>query len=169
MGPRPVKIKTEVFAGDAERAFAQLAALGRDPTDALDAVGRVLKTRVQLSFHSGTDPYGRPWAPLKSRSGKPLRDRGHLMNSYDYRVEGATVVIGTNLAYAPVHQFGATIKPKSGDPKARLRFLVNGVPVFVKEVNIPPREMLPLSGLPQDWSDDVTAAISDVITRKWAA
>lgn len=166
-----MKIKTEVFAGDAQRAFAQLSLLGRDPTDALDAVGRVLKTRVQLSFHSGTDPYGRPWAPLKSRSGQPLRksSAGGLMDSYDYRIEGATVVIGTNKSYAPVHQFGATIRPKSSDPKARLRFLVNGVPVFAKEVTIPPREMLPLNGLPQDWSDDVTAAIGDVISRKWSA
>ncbi len=164
-----MKIKTEVFAGDAQRAFAQLSLLGRDPTDALDAVGRVLKTRVQLSFHSGTDPYGRPWAPLKSRSGQPLRDKGHLMGSFDYRVEGNSVEIGTNMAYARVHQFGATIRPKSSDPKARLRFLVNGVPVFVKEVTIPPREMLPLNALPQDWSDDVTAVVADVIGRKWSA
>jgi phage gpG-like protein len=148
-------------------AFRRLHDLGSDPREALDAVGRVVKSKAQLGFHNGTDPYGRPWAPLKSRAGQPLRDKGHLMNSFDYRVEGNSVVIGTNLSYARVHQDGATIRPKGGGAKDRLRFLVNGRAVFAKEVTIPPREMLPLSGLPADWSEDIVDALLGAIRRRW--
>jgi len=63
-------------------AFNRRSALASDPRAGLDAVGRVLKIKAQLGFESGTDPYGKPWAPLKSRSGQPLRDKGDLMGSY---------------------------------------------------------------------------------------
>lgn len=161
--------RTELELAAAEEAFRRLGDLARDPSEGLDAVGRVLKTKAQLGFHTGTDPYGNPWAPLKSRSGQPLRDKGHLMNSFDYQVEGNSVVIGTNLPYAPTHQHGAVIKPKSADPKGRLFFLVNGVPVFAKSVTIPAREMLPLNGLPTDWEEDAVDALGAVIIGQWNA
>lgn len=148
-------------------AFGRLQQFARDPREGLEAIGRVIKSKVQLGFHTGTDPYGRPWAPLKSRAGQPLRDKGHLMSSYDYNVSGNSVDIGTNNPHAPVHHHGAVIRPKSSDPDARLRFMVNGVPVFAREVTIPARQQLPLDGLPQDWSDDVSEAISRVITDQW--
>lgn len=162
-----MKPVVHINSTEVDAAFRHLQDLARDPREALDAVGRVVKSKVQLGFHNSTDPYGQPWAPLKTRAGAPLRDKGHLMNSFDYRVEGNSVVIGTNLSYARVHQDGATIRPKGGGAKDRLRFLVNGRPVFAKEVTIPPREMLPLNGLPQDWSDDIAGAMVDVIRRRW--
>lgn len=149
-------------------AFNRLLAIGEDPRQALNAVGRVLKTRIQLGFTTSADPYGKSWAPLKTRQGQPLRDKGHLMNSIDYQVEGDSVVIGTNMPYAPPHQFGAVIEAKGA--KA-LRFFVNGKPVFVgrgHKITIPAREMFPLDGLPQDWSDDALQAIRDVIAGAWA-
>lgn len=158
-----IELKSEAVLA----AFARLNEFARDPREGLDAIGRVLKTKTQLGFHTGTDPYGTPWAPLKSRSGQPLRDKGHLMDSFDYRVEGNSVVVGTNMPYARTHQHGAVIKPKSTDAKARLFFMVGGVPVFAKSVTIPAREMLPLSGLPPDWEADVVDAIGDVIMNKW--
>lgn len=164
-----IEPRIEIESAEATAAFNRLLQFARDPREGLDAIGRVLKAKVQLGFHTGTDPYGRPWAPLKSRSGQPLRDKGHLMNSYDYQVEGNSVVLGTNLMYAPTHQFGATIKPKGGDPKSRLFFLVNGRPVFAREVKIPPREMLPLDGLPADWDADIADAVGKVIADKWSA
>lgn len=150
-----------------DAAFDRLLSMAGDPREGLNAVGRVVKAKIQIQFATGTDPYGRQWRPLKSRGGQPLRDKGLLMSSFDYAIEGHAVVIGTNLEYAPVHQFGATIRPKSSDPKARLRFMVNGKPVFAREVTIPPREMLPLDGLPPDWEQDIVAAMGDVVGARW--
>jgi phage virion morphogenesis protein len=163
-----IEPRIEIDSAEVTAAFNRLLQFARDPREGLDAVGRVMKTKVQLGFHTGTDPYGKPWAPLKSRSGQPLRDSDNLMGSFDYHVEGNSVEIGTNMPYAPTHQHGATIRPKSSDPKARLFFLVNGVPVFAREVKIPPREMLPLDGLPADWEEDIVDAIEGVIADQWA-
>jgi len=45
--------------------------------------------------------------------GQTLLDTGRLMNSLTYQLEGRRMIkIGSNLPYAKVHQFGATIKPK---------------------------------------------------------
>ena len=162
------QIKIAIDDHQVTAAFNRLLAIGEDPRRALDAVGRVLKTNIQLGFTTGTDPYGRQWAPLKARQGQPLKDKGHLMNSIDYQVEGDSVVVGTNMPYAPTHQFGAVIEAKNA--KA-LRFFVNGRPVFVgrgHKITIPAREMFPLEGLPQDWSDDSQQAILDVIDGAWS-
>ncbi len=162
-----IKPVVQIRSAEVTAAFQRLQELARNPHEALDAVGRVLKTKTQLGFHNATDPYGRPWAALKSRAGQPLRDKGHLMNSFDYRVEGNAVEFGTNNPSAPVHQHGATIRPKDSAPGARLRFLVNGRAVFAREVKIPPRQMLPLNGLPADWAEDIVDKLVDVINRKW--
>jgi len=145
-------------------AFNRLLALGEDPAPALNAVGRVLKARIQEGFRASVSPYGVPWAPLKSRAGQPLLDSGQLMNSIDYRIEGDAVEVGTNKPYAPVHQFGATIEAAPG---RALRFMVNGKPVFVKRVTIPARPMFPLDGLPDPWVADALEAIGDVVRRRW--
>jgi phage gpG-like protein len=145
-------------------AFNRLLRMGEQPAPWLNAVGRVLKTRVQMGFHTGTDPYGRPWKPLTSRQGQPLRNSGRLMNSVTYQVEGTSVVIGTNVKYAPTHQFGATIVPKQ---KPSLKFMVNGHWVSVKKVTIPARPMFPLNGLPAPWSDDIVAELGDFATQQF--
>lgn len=155
------KIET-IGLGPVVDAFNRLIELGENPGPGLEAIGRILKTRMQLGFKSGTDPQGRPWALLKVRSGQPLRDKGRLMNSIDYAVEGNAVEIGTNVAYALTHQKGATIEAK----RARaLRFFVAGKPVFVRKVTIPPRPLVPEGSLPAAWAEDAVAAVQEVIER----
>jgi phage virion morphogenesis protein len=144
-------------------AFNRLLKAGEQPAPWLNAVGRVLKTRVQMGFHTGTDPYGQAWKPLRSRQGQPLRNTGRLMNSVTYQVEGNSVVIGTNVKYAPTHQFAATIVPKE---KPALRFMVNGHWVSVKKVTIPARPMFPLNGLPPLWQEDVLAELGDFLNKQ---
>ena len=172
-------------------AFNRLLAAAADPAPALNAVGRVLKTRVQQGFVSGTDPYGHAWLPLKRRKGSPLRDTGRLMNSIDYRVEASSVFVGTNVVYAAVHQFGADIEQASYAIKQRLRTNKKGELLrqeghrnlaryaksshkLVREVvaivpahttHIPPRPFMPAEGLPEDWRADVVQAFNDYLER----
>ena len=144
-------------------AFNRLQALGQDFSPVLAAIGRQLETNVKLGFDSSTDPYGRAWAPLKVREGgQPLVDKGHLRDSITPAVDGDSVVVGTNLEYARLQNFGGTVKPVNA--KA-LRFFVGDRAVIVGEVTIPPRPFFPneAEGLPGDWADDVVAVIRDAI------
>lgn len=67
----------------------------------------------------------RRFAPVK---------RGQLRRSIQKRMGHRFIIIGTDLKYAPVHEFGATITPKKAKT---LAFKVNGKWVFAKRVVIP--------------------------------
>ena len=143
---------------------------GQSITPAMNVVGRKIKTRVQLGFRSGASPWGTKWAPLSklTRTGQPLRNTGHLLNSIATRVRGNSVEIGTNLQaeggvkFPAVHQYGATIYPVKAK---RLRWMhPGGFPVFAKKVTIPARPFLPLTpggdtDLPEQWAADVLSAL----------
>ena len=84
-----------------------------------------LSASTKQRFAQGIDPDGRPWRPLahaRPRGGStPLRDTGLLMASIAGQgaghVEQATpqsLVWGTNLDRAAIHQWGGTIRPVKG-------------------------------------------------------
>ncbi len=155
---------------DAGMVLDRLAALERAGTNMrphLDKVGSQLVDLVRLTFHESRDPYGRPWKPLKLRDGQPLRNTGLLMNSVTHLVRGNSVEIGTNVPYAPVHQFGARIEPK------RARFLVfrdgQGGWIRARKVEVPARPFLPTDGLPDDWERSVLDVLSQSIMRQAGA
>jgi phage virion morphogenesis protein len=148
-----------VFRIDDSKATAKLKLLQSaidNPQPVYATVGRVLVNRIRLCFKLGIDPWGNPWQALKFRKGQPLRDTGRLNRSIVSKVDATGVTVGTNLIYAPVHQFGATIVPKN---KPRLVFPgPNGKLIFAKKVTIPERPYMPLRrgatevALPPDWA-----------------
>lgn len=89
----------------------------------LTAIKVLLIADVRDNFHGSHAPDGTAWLPLKNpskrrggASAKPLRDTGLLMASVTAQGRGHVerigeheLVLGTNLDYAAVHQFGATI------------------------------------------------------------
>lgn len=101
--------------GAVNKALDQIQKKGRIG-ELLENIGRAMKTDVQLrNFKSESGPDGTPWAKLKPATLKArrgtgaqiLRDSGLLRNSISYAVTGQSKVeIGTNIAYAPAHQFG---------------------------------------------------------------
>jgi len=138
-------------------------------TAALAALGRVIVNRVRLGFRSGLDPYGMPWAAPILREGQPLVDTGRLRSSISSAVQGNEVVVGTNLIYAPIHQFGGVIFPKKGKYLAFPRrgsaagAKASGL-ILAKSVTIPARRFLPLTGsgqvqLPAEWAASGLAAM----------
>lgn len=72
-------------------------------------------------------------AQRKVRGFAPAKT-GNLRRSIDLIHYNYMAIIGTNLEYARIHEFGGTIKPKNA--KA-LRFNVKGKWVTVKQVTIP--------------------------------
>lgn len=80
-----------------------------------------LVSEVRLSTRKEQTPYGEPFAPLKrdrkrnkkaakksgkSSKGKILRDTGRLANSIAGSIDGARVIVGTNVKYGAFHQYG---------------------------------------------------------------
>lgn len=154
------------FKIDDSRAVAKLALLQKaaaNPQPVYATIGRVLVNRIRLCFKMGVDPWGNPWAALKMRKGQPLRDTGRLQRSITSRADAEGVTVGTNVFYAPTHQFGATITPKKAK---RLVFPgPGGNLIFAKKVVVPARPFMPMRryvatvALPPDWALQVVRSI----------
>lgn len=156
-------------------------AMRRALSDALAAESLKL---VDDGFDRSRDPYGKAWAPLKSRSGKPLLDTGRMRSAFTQRssVDGyvlSALVRNTDPKYdaniVRVHQHGATIQPKYAK---HLRFAVRGAPtgankrgaqrwVTTDKVEIPRRTMVPeaqYGGIGDVWGQAL-AAEADAAVR----
>ncbi|MFV2030602.1 phage virion morphogenesis protein [Neisseria sp. S1] len=81
---------------------------------------------------------GRPkWLGLQYRNGKPLMDNGDLSRSITELSDNDTAIVGTNLVYAAIHNFG-------------------GLAGRGRKVRIPRREFMVLTNDDkQDLMDDV--------------
>ena len=88
------------------RKLKQLAERGNDITPVLDELGEDEVTRVMLRFENSEAPDGSIWEDLKVRDGKPLMDTGCLYQSVVAHVANDSLQVGTNVSYAPYHQFG---------------------------------------------------------------
>ena len=137
-------------------------------------------------FRSSTDPYGRPWAPLTSRIGQPLRDTGtHLQGSLSPKSSQTGFVISTSFKGAAVHQYGATIRAKpgkvlafqvrgpnyasamraarrSGRPQS-VAVLKRNTMRFLKSVTIPSRQYMPEGDVGARWAKGLNAAATKVV------
>ena len=148
---------------DVQRALAALARLGRDPSPPLKAVGRLLVASTRNRIVAEQAPDGSAWPRLNpayaagKRGPGILRERAGkagLFGSLTSALDGRTLRIGTNKAYAAVHQFGATITPKTA---RALFFRMGGGMVAVKRVRIPARPFLGISATDRDTIRDVFA------------
>lgn len=128
---------------------------------AMDGIGSAVVSFVKLRFVRQRDPWGARWRPLRpstvsrrrKRSTVPLRDTGRLMNSITHVVRGNDAVdIGTNVEYAPTHQFGA----KKG-AYGRTR---RGAPIPWGDV--PTRAFLPLRRTGPDLPESLTRQINNI-------
>ena len=83
-------------------------------TKLMETIGKGQWKSVHQTFREGGSPSG-SWAPLSAASlswqkysakHKLLIDSGRLLNSVGFEVRGNSVVIGSGLSYAAVHQYG---------------------------------------------------------------
>lgn len=129
-------------------------------------LGELLVQRTNRRFDTGTGPFGVPWAPLnpqyakEKRRGGPLVKTGELAGKVGglgivYQIAGDDLLVGTDRPHARVHQFGATIRPKTA---AALIFSMGGVTVFADEVTIPAR---PFLGIDDDDRTEILAEVED--------
>jgi len=116
-----------------------------DPADLYDAIGAVLASGVQRRFIAAKDPEGALWkqsgrARHGRRGGKTLTDTGRLQQSIAWSVQADGVLVGTNVKYAAIHQFGGEIVAKNASALAFT--LADGTTVVTKKVTMPARPFL---------------------------
>ncbi len=128
--------------------FARLAAIGADTRGLMRMIGAGIRDTTQARFDRAQDAHGHPWkgwspayAAVTKSSGllRGSAMRGGLMGSLTFAAGAHEVRIGSNKAYAAIHQFGGTIVPKRA--KA-LIFRLGTKLVFAKKVTIPARPYL---------------------------
>lgn len=120
-------VRIEIDDRDARTGLRLLAEAGGDLAPALRSIGAAIVKNTQARFEAETGPTGVPWKKSRraaTQGGKTLQDSRRLYASLTSRVvDRRTLEVGTNVAYAAVHQFGATIRPKT---KKRLVFRIPG-------------------------------------------
>lgn len=131
--------------------------LGAKRRELMEGIGEVLISSTQKRFQDEKDPEGQPWKKTR-RGGKVLSDTKRLERSIDSAATLDSVMVGSNLKYARIHQKGGTIRPKN---KKFLRFPgSDGQDVFTKEVTIPAR---PYLGINDEDKKEVAAFIGDYL------
>ncbi|MCU4601868.1 phage virion morphogenesis protein [Acinetobacter ursingii] len=157
-------IRSEVIVNVLSHAEATLD----NPNPMFQDMGEYQVQSTQQNFRDSKSPDGTKWQPNSEstymsilgslhenkdgtlnkkginriQSKKPLVGSGLLRDQIHYQVSGDLLLVGSNLVYAAIHQFGGTIKPKN---KKTLSWKIGNVSVFAKKVVIPAREYLGIS------------------------
>lgn len=108
--------------------------LERDRRRIFREIGQSLLVSVRAGIEAEESPDGEAWEPLRpstvrQRGGDAhpvLQRSGRLKRSITMRLIPEGVIVGTNLVYAPVHQFGAEISKRAGAVKLHFRRIRRG-------------------------------------------
>ena len=103
---------------DVVGALNRLLRAGADLTPAMRSIAGVLEEGAEEAFQSQQAPDGTPWASLSEHTknrrakkgkwpGQILQVTGDLAGGITSAYDASSAVAGTNLVYAPTHQFGA--------------------------------------------------------------
>ena len=150
-------------------ARAMLNKLGQmDTAPLMRRLGERIQAWTQDRFDANQQqaPDGTPWAKLnpKYAQNKPrhLQNRkltlsGDLRKSIRWQLlDSQSVLVGTNVKYAAIHQFGGTIRPKKGKALA-----FGGR--FVQSVTIPAR---PYLGISEQDNKEIREIIKDWVLEQ---
>ena len=134
-----------------------------DHSKLMHNIGSVLEHNTKQRINTGIGTDDKPWQKswrAKMQGGTTLRDTSRLYNSIKYTVldGGRRVVVGTNVFYAPVMHYGATIRAKTGK---YLKFKTTmGGWAQIQSVIIPPR---PFLGMSVDDSQEILFEIEEYL------
>ncbi len=127
---------------DISPEIGRLVKLAKNPTPVLRAMGTTFKAITEGNFNSvGASYRPRPWKNKRDGTPSILQKSTTLAKSFNLQVTSTSATLSNPTIYAAAHQFGVTIRPKSG--KA-LRFQSGGKWYTVKQVVIPARPFYPV-------------------------
>lgn len=143
-----VSITMQIRDAEVRRGFRKLERLMIDTTPVMAAIGTGLVGSTHMRFVTQTDPEGQAWAALNTgyaaekRNSRILTESGRLRDSINSRPGNDEVLVGTNVIYAAIHQFGGTILPKAA---THLWFRIGGALIKASKVTLPARPFLGIS------------------------
>ena len=134
----------------------------------LREIGMSLLVSIRQGFEAERSPEGEAWEPLKpatvrQRMGDAhpiLQRKGRLKKSITIKMTPDSVIVGTNLAYAAAHQFGAAIKRAAGAVKLHFRRISRGTSA-AHTIRIPARPYLFQrdGDIPNDWQRAIVGIV----------
>jgi len=110
------------------------------------ALKRTAAEQIERSFRTATDPDGRAWPRLRSRTGTPLVDSGALRGSFVVETTSAGLRVRSRVRYARMHQNGASVRRR----RSRRRKAASP-----RAVAIPARPMVPTSRWGSQWKLEI--------------
>jgi len=153
---------------------------GLQPT--MDEIGARLEMSTLRRFETETAPSGEPWerSQAADRRGRPGSDRrrgqtltasGRLRDSITRFVSGDSVVVGTNVEYAAIHQFGGKTPPRTIRPKTKKALSWPGAAHPVAKVEHPGSKMPERAFLGVSSGDEkaIVAIIDARVGEAWSA
>ena len=144
--------------GGLDAALGQAAQKLGNTQALMESIGDALVSGTLKRFDAEEDPQGRKWEPsgrASEEGGQTLTSKGRLRDSIDRVATPDKVMVGSNLAYARIHQEGGIITPKNAK---KLVFTgCGGKKVAVDKVSIPAR---PYLGVSEEDMDDVKTAMT---------
>ena len=150
-------IEIQINDADAQRVLELARQKLTDMTPLMRRLAGDLDYFVQENFASG----GRPkWAGVK-RGGTPLVQTGRLKNSITTRYTNNEATAGTNVEYAPYHQFGTA--PHVIRAKNKKALAWPGAKHPVKQVNHPGIKARPFMVLAAGDEQDLVETVNDYL------
>ena len=144
--------------GGLDAALGQAAQKLGNTQALMESIGDALVSGTLKRLDAEEDPQGRKWEPsgrASEEGGQTLTNRGRLRDSIDRVATSNKVMVGSNLAYARIHQEGGIITPRNAK---KLVFTGRGgKKVAVDKVTIPAR---PYLGVSEEDMDDVKTAMT---------
>lgn len=142
-----------------------------DTRPAFVEIGQELEAISMEAFRRAADPEsGRPWEQsrrAKEEFGQTLIDTGRLRGSVTSRARHLEAVVGSNVAYARIHQEGGKTPPRVIRPKNKKALFWPGARHPVRQVRHPGSVMpaRPYMGIgPGDW-DEISGILTHHLER----
>ncbi len=165
-------IEIEVDDSEIGQALDRLLAKTGNLAPAMKNIGEYLQRSTWERFFAQKDPAGHPWAPLKPstllrKTGSHILiekgERGGLLGSIHYEASPGEVLVGTNVKYAAIHQFGGKTRPHEIRPRRKKALAWPGGAHPVKVVKHPGSEIpaRPFLGLSEEDRQEVLLILSD--------
>ncbi|WP_103035222.1 phage virion morphogenesis protein [Castellaniella caeni] len=155
-------IKIQVNVTALQDAMDRLIAGLQDTTPLMQEVVFVMQGAVAENFEQG----GRPkWQAKKDGKPSRLQDTGKLTSSITPAFDRTSAVVGTNVAYAAIHQFGGKTAPHVIRPKTKKALKFGGK--IRRSVNHPGSNMpaRPFLALTQDDRDEIELTAQSYLRR----
>lgn len=161
-----IRIDVKVDDREVRAALARLRRRLTNLRPVLDVIGQKMVTSTLRRFETERGPDGRPWkqsARARREGGQTLTKTGRLRGSLTHNAADDYVEWGTNVEYAPIHQFGGRTPARTIVPRYAKALFWPGARHPVSRVRhpgslIPARPFLGLD-------DDDRRAIEQTISR----